>query len=127
MSGARLLVAVVDDEESVRTSLRRLFRAFELEAATFASGQEFLDALPSRPPDCVVLDLQMPGLSGLDVQRLLAAGGVRLPTIIITADDAPETRERCLSAGTTAYLCKPFDDGTLLATIARVVEAAAEP
>jgi len=127
VTAARLLVAVVDDEESVRTSLRRLFMAFELDAATFASGQEFLDALPSKPPDCLVLDLQMPGLSGLDVQRRLAAGGIRVPTIIITADDAPETRERCLSAGTAAYLCKPFDDCTLLATIARVVGAAADP
>ncbi len=127
MTGARLLVAVVDDEESVRKSLRRLFSASELDAETFASGQEFLDALPDRPPDCLVLDLQMPGLSGLEVQRLLAAGGVRVPTIIITADDAPETRERCLSAGTAAYLCKPFDDRTLLAMIARVVAGAAEP
>jgi FixJ family two-component response regulator len=123
----RLLVAVVDDEESVRTSLRRLFSAAELDAATFASGQEFLDALPTAAPDCLVLDLQMPGLSGLEVQRLLTAGGVRVPTIIITADDAPETRERCLSAGTAAYLCKPFDDCTLLATIARVTGGPAAP
>jgi FixJ family two-component response regulator len=120
-------VAVVDDEESVRTSLRRLFRAFDLEATTFASGQEFLDALPARRPDCLVLDLQMPGLSGLDVQRLLIAGGIRLPTIIITADDTPDTRARCLSAGSTAYLCKPFDDCALLGAIARLVEGAAEP
>ena len=127
MTRPRLLVAVVDDEESVRKSLRRLFSASEFDATTFASGQEFLDSLPARPPDCLVLDLQMPGLSGLEVQRHLAADGVRLPTIIITADDAPETRERCLSAGTAAYLCKPFDDRTLLAMIARVVEAAADP
>jgi FixJ family two-component response regulator len=110
----RLLVAVVDDEESVRKSLRRLFSASHFEAATFASGQEFLDSLSTRPPDCLVLDLQMPGLSGLEVQRHLAADGVRVPTIIITADDAPETR-------------KPFDDCTLLAIIARVVEEAAQP
>jgi FixJ family two-component response regulator len=127
VKGSRLLVAVVDDEESVRKSLRRLFSAFELDAETFASGQEFLDSLPNRSPDCLVLDLQMPGLSGLEVQRLLAAGGVQVPTIIITADDAPETRGRCLSAGTAAYLCKPFDDGTLLAMIARVVSGAVEP
>jgi len=93
----------------------------------FASGQEFLDSLPARSPDCLVLDLQMPGLSGLDVQRHLTAGGVRVPTIIITADDTPETRERCLSAGTAAYLCKPFDDCALLTMISRVVQGAAEP
>ena len=127
MTGSRLRVAVVDDEESVRRALRRLFDAFELDAETFASGQEFLDALPTRSPDCLVLDLQMPGLSGLEVQRLLAAAGVRVPTIIISADDAPEIRERCLSAGTAAYLGKPFDDRTLLAMIAQVVKRAAEP
>ena len=127
MTGSRLRVAVVDDEESVRTSLRRLLSAFDLDAETFASGQEFLDSLPDRSPDCLVLDLQMPGLSGLEVQRRLAANGVRVPTIIITADDAPETRERCLSAGTAAYLCKPFDDRTLLAMVTRLVTRAVEP
>lgn len=127
MTGSRLRVAVVDDEASVRTSLRRLLSAFDLDAETFASGQEFLDSLLERSPDCLVLDLQMPGLSGLEVQRRLAADGVRVPTIIITADDAPETRERCLSAGTAAYLCKPFDDRTLLAIVTRLVTRAVEP
>jgi FixJ family two-component response regulator len=127
VTGSRLRVAVVDDEASVRTSLRRLLSAFDLDAETFASGQEFLDSLPERSPDCLVLDLQMPGLSGLEVQRRLAADGVRVPTIIITADDAPETRERCLSAGTAAYLCKPFDDRTLLAMVTRLVTRAVEP
>jgi FixJ family two-component response regulator len=127
VTGSRLRVAVVDDEASVRTSLRRLLSAFDLDAETFASGQEFLDSLLERSPDCLVLDLQMPGLSGLEVQRRLAADGVRVPTIIITADDAPETRERCLSAGTAAYLCKPFDDRTLLAMVTRLVTRAVEP
>jgi FixJ family two-component response regulator len=119
----RRLIAVVDDEESVRTSLRRLLRACALDTAVFASGQAFLDALPARRPDCLVLDLQMPGLSGLEVQRRLVARGTPVPTIIISADDTAETRERCLAAGTAAYLCKPFDDGILLAMIARLVEA----
>jgi FixJ family two-component response regulator len=127
VTGSRLLVAVVDDEESVRTSLRRLLRAFDLEAETFASGQEFLDSLADRSPDCLVLDLQMPGLSGLEVQRRLAAGGVRVPTVIITADDAPETRARCLSAGSAAYLCKPFDDDTLLALVTRLSTGVIQP
>jgi FixJ family two-component response regulator len=126
VTGSRLRIAVVDDEQSVRTSLRRLLSAFDLDAEMFASGQEFLDSLPDRSPDCLVLDLQMPGLSGLEVQRRLAADGVRVPTIIITADDAPETRERCLSAGTDAYLCKPFDDRTLLAIVTRLVTRAVE-
>jgi FixJ family two-component response regulator len=120
MRNARLLIAVVDDEESVRTSLRRLLSASKLDAVTFASGQEFLDALAVHRPDCLILDLQMPGLSGLDVQRQLVDRRLRVPTIIITADD--ETRGRVPSPCTVAYLCKPFEDHVLLATIARAVE-----
>jgi FixJ family two-component response regulator len=111
---------VVDDEESVRTSLRRLLRASRLEAVTFASGQEFLDALPAHRPDCLILDLQMPGLSGVEVQRQLADRCLQVPTIIITADD--EARGRAHSPSTVAYLCKPFEDHVLLATIARAVQ-----
>jgi FixJ family two-component response regulator len=114
----RPLVAVVDDEESIRKSLRRLFMAADLDAAVYASGQEFLDSLRGRQPDCLVLDLQMPGLTGLEVQRTLTGLGARFPTIIITAHDEPETRARCLAAGVAAYLCKPLHDEMLLDAIA---------
>ena len=117
----RPLVAVVDDEESIRKSLRRLFMAAELDAAVFGSGQEFLDSLRGRQPDCLVLDLQMPGLTGLEVQRILAGSGARFPTIIITAHDEPEARARCLGAGVAAYLCKPLHDEMLLDAIAGVM------
>ena len=123
----RPLIAVVDDEESVRKSLRRLLVASELDATVYASGQEFLDSLGARQPDCLVLDLQMPGLTGLEVQRALAGARVRFPTIIITAHDEPETRARCLAAGVVAYLCKPLHDELLLETIATAVGPTAEP
>lgn len=116
----RPLIAVVDDEESIRKSLRRLFLAAQLDAVVFASGQEFLESLRTREPDCLVLDLQMPGLTGLEVQRILTASGARFPTIIITAHDEPETRARCLAAGAAAYLCKPLHDEMLLEAIASV-------
>jgi FixJ family two-component response regulator len=126
----RPLVAVVDDEESIRKSLRRLFMTADLDAVVYASGQEFLDSLGGRQPDCLVLDLQMPGLTGLEVQRTLTGAGVRFPTIIITAHDEPETRARCLTAGVAAYLCKPLHDEMLLEAIAsvmgRVAAAASE-
>jgi len=121
----RPLVAVVDDEESIRKSLRRLFLAAQLDAVVYASGQEFLDSLRARQPDCLVLDLQMPGLTGLEVQRTLTGVGVRFPTIIITAHDEPETRARCLAAGAAAYLCKPLHDEMLLEAIADVIDRAA--
>ena len=117
----RPLVAVVDDEESIRKSLRRLFMAVDLDAVVYGSGQEFLDSLRARQPDCLVLDLQMPGLTGLEVQRALTGAGVRFPTIIITAHDEPETRARCLAAGVAAYLCKPLHDEMLLDAIAGVM------
>jgi FixJ family two-component response regulator len=117
----RALVAVVDDEESIRKSLRRLLMAADLDALVYASGQEFLDAIRERQPDCLVLDLQMPGLTGLEVQRALTAAGVRFPTIIITAHDEPEARARCISAGVAAYLCKPLHDEMLLDAITNVM------
>lgn len=117
----RPLIAVVDDEESVRKSLRRLLVASELDATVYASGQEFLESLGARQPDCLVLDLQMPGLTGLEVQRALAGARVRFPTIIITAHDEPETRARCLAAGAMAYLCKPLHDELLLEAITAAV------
>jgi FixJ family two-component response regulator len=126
MSRSQPLIAVVDDEESIRKSLRRLFTASQLDAVVYASGQEFLDSLSGRQPDCLVLDLQMPGLTGLEVQRALASARVRFPTIIITAHDEPETRARCLSAGATAYLCKPLHDEVLLDAIADAVGRFAE-
>jgi FixJ family two-component response regulator len=123
----RALVAVVDDEESIRKSLRRLLMAADLDAMVFASGQEFLDALRERQPDCLVLDLQMPGLTGLEVQRALTAAGMRFPTIIITAHDEPEARARCMAAGVAAYLCKPLHDEMLLDAIGHVMGRVAAP
>ena len=116
------LIAIVDDEGSVRTSLQRLLSAAHLFSTTFASGREFLESLRTRLPDCLILDLQMPGLSGLEVQRQLAAAGLEVPTIVITADDDPETRERCRLSGSVAYLCKPFDGQTLLSVIDHVLD-----
>jgi FixJ family two-component response regulator len=120
MSGS-LRVAVVDDEVSVRRALGRLLAASNLAVETFVSGQEFLDSLADHRPDCLILDLHMPGLTGLGVQRELACAGIRLPIVIITAYDGPELRAQCLAAGAAEYLLKPLDDQTLLEAIARAV------
>jgi FixJ family two-component response regulator len=118
MQRGRHHVAVVDDEASVRKALRRLFTSAELDCSVFASGRAFLDAVQQQPPDCAVIDLHMPGLTGLDVQRELRSVGAKVPTIIITAHDEPDTRARCLAAGAVAFLRKPFDDKTLLSVVA---------
>jgi FixJ family two-component response regulator len=117
------LIAVVDDEPSVRKALRRLLSASGHEVKTFASGQEFLEGFAAWRPDCLVLDLHMPGLSGLEVQKELARIGDSLPIVIITAFDDPESRAQCLAAGATAYLLKPFDDQALLDAIANAIES----
>ncbi len=108
------LIAIVDDEASVRKALLRLFRSSGFDAREFISGVEFLKTLPFCRYDCLVLDLHMPGLNGIEVQRDIAMSETRLPIVIITAHDEPETREKCLSVGASAYLCKPFDDNALL-------------
>jgi len=116
-----LLVALVDDEASVRKAIGRLLTAANMSVQAFATGQEFLDALPGRRPDCAVLDLHMPGLTGLAVQHALARAEIELPVVIITAYDETESREQCLAAGAAAYLLKPLDEKTLLDAIRRAV------
>ena len=116
-------VAIVDDEEGIRKALSRLLRASGLEAESYANGQEFLDAAAEHRPDCVVLDLHMPGMSGLQVLRKLKAAGQRLSIVVITAHDEPETRERCIDAGACAYLRKPLEDRLLLNAISAAMRS----
>jgi FixJ family two-component response regulator len=120
-------VAVVDDEESVRKALKRLLRAAGLEAESYATGQEFLEQAAQREPDCVVLDLHMPGMSGLQVLRKLKAAGQLLSIVIITAHDEPETRAQCIDAGACAYLRKPLEDRLLLNAISAAMRARVAP
>ena len=122
MNQTRPLIAVVDDEEPVRIALRRLLRSASLDVETFPSGAEFLDSLKSHQPDCVVLDLHMPRVNGFAVQARLAEAGIRLPVVVITGHDAPETRDRALAGGVSGYLRKPVDDQTLLDAITTAME-----
>lgn len=113
----RILIAVVDDEPSVRSSLARLLRSAEYEAATYPSGEEFLDSLKTGFPDCLILDLRMPGLDGFDVLARLARVGRRVPVIVLTSFPSPEVRRRALREGVTAFLEKPVDRSTLIDVI----------
>jgi FixJ family two-component response regulator len=125
MVKTRHRVAVVDDGESIRKALQRLLRASDLEADTFASAQDFLASLQhGRLPDCLVLDLQMPGTSGLDLQRQVTGAGLHLPIVVITGHDQPGMQARCLAAGARAYLRKPLEAGTLLAAIEAAIDTA---
>jgi len=124
MDRSRIRIAIVDDDESVRKALKRLLRAANLDADTFASGRDFLDSLAAQLPDCIVLDLHMPGMNGLDIQQHLARSGQRMPIVIITGHDEPLARAQCLSAGAAAYLRKPIDDEALLDAIHRAAGVA---
>ena len=124
MDRSRLRIAVVDDDESVRKALKRLLRAANLDADTFASGRDFLVSLAAQVPACIVLDLHMPGMNGLDIQQQLTRTGLLVPIVVITGHDEPLTRAQCLSAGTAAYLCKPLDDEALLDAIHRAAGVA---
>ncbi|HSA81117.1 MAG TPA: response regulator [Geminicoccaceae bacterium] len=118
MVKSRPRIAVVDDDPSVRKALARLLRASDLDADTYASAQDFLASLPHATQlDCLVLDLQMPGTSGLDLQRQLVRAGRQLPVVVITGHDEPGMQARCLAAGARAYLRKPLEAGALLAAI----------
>lgn len=111
------LLAVVDDDAEVRVALTRLVSSAGFAVETFASGPDFLQTIDHHQPDCLVLDLHMPAMSGFDVQGALAKDHASVPVIVITGHDTPEARARVMGLGAAAYLCKPVDDETLLAAI----------
>jgi len=124
----RILVAVVDDEESVCRALLRLLRAAGLDVETFTSGVAFLESVrernAERRPDCLVLDLHLPGLTGLDVQRQLKTEEISIPIIMVTGNEEAGIQERVLAEGASAFFSKPLNDRTLLSAIASAVEKA---
>ena len=110
----RHVVSVVDDDESLRRSLRNLLRSVGFGVETFASAGEFLGSAQRENTGCLVLDLRMTGMSGLDLLRHLAVAGSRIPVVILTAHGDEETRRRSLQAGAVAFLDKPFHSAALL-------------
>jgi FixJ family two-component response regulator len=115
-------VYIVDDDESVREALSSLARSVGLRVQTFASAQEFLSHARSDAPACLVLDVRMPGLSGLELQRMLVEAGQALPIIFITGHgDIPMT-VRAMKAGAAEFLPKPFNDQDLLNAIAQALQ-----
>lgn len=110
-------IAIVDDDTSVLKGLARLLRARSLVIRTYSSASDFLAALHEGLPECLIVDLHMPDMNGLELQRHLIRSGIRIPTIVITAHNEAGTREHCESAGARAFLSKPLQDTALLAAI----------
>jgi FixJ family two-component response regulator len=115
-------VFVVDDEPSVCVSLKRLLRSVGLEARTFASAQEFLRCERPNAPGCLVLDVRLPGLSGLDLQQELAVETIDLPVVFITGHGDIPMSVRAMKAGAVEFLTKPFREQDLLEAIQRGIE-----
>jgi len=111
-------IAIVDDDPSVLRALTRLLRVRAFHAKKFGSAREFLASLPAGLPECLIVDLQMPEMSGLELLQHLTRNAIQIPTIIITAHGDVGMRQRCESAGAVAFLTKPLQDTALLAAIA---------
>jgi FixJ family two-component response regulator len=116
------VVYVVDDEPAVRISLKRLLRSIGMEARTYASAQEFLHSERPDAPACLVLDVRLPGLSGLDLQQELAAANIDLPIIFVTGHGDIPMSVRAMKAGAVEFLTKPFREQDLLEAIQRGIE-----
>jgi len=125
MKSNRHFVAILDDDPLVRQSIQRLVRSHGMYAETFASGREFIDRLaatPSLMPDCMIIDMQMPGLNGLQVREYLRSRRRDVPVIFVTALREAWIREQALASGAIAFFQKPFDGNLFIKTLRAVVE-----
>jgi FixJ family two-component response regulator len=111
------LISVVDDDESIRRTTTRLIESFGFRAAAFESADSFLRSGHLHDTACLIVDVQMPGMNGLELQSHLAAAGCGVPIIFITAYDDRESRRRAMQAGAVAFLGKPFRDEQLLQAV----------
>ncbi len=111
------LISVVDDDESVRRTTTLLIESFGFRTAAFESADIFLSSGQLQDTSCLIVDVQMPGMDGLQLQNHLAATGCGIPIIFITAYDSKDSRQRAMQAGAAAFLGKPFSDEQLLQTI----------
>ncbi len=120
------LVAIVDDDELVRGAVQGLLREAGLPARAFASAEEFLDSGAQHLSSCLITDIRMPGLSGLDLQARLNAEHIRIPIIFMTAHSDERIRMQALRSGAVEFLTKPFDDDVLLQTVRAALKHGAE-
>ena len=118
------IISIVDDDESVREAIKRLVRSLGYNACTFASADEFLKSEQVHDTSCIITDLQMPGLSGIDLQDLLIARGHRTPIIFITAYPDEDVRARAMKAGAVGFLSKPLNHDHLVGHLENALKAA---
>src|SRR5690349_3436854 len=114
-------IAVVDDDDSLRKSLLRLFRSAGYSVCGFASARDLLSALSERKPRCMILDLQLPDISGIELLERFAKLADPPPVIVVTANDDPRVRDQCMALGARRYFRKPLEGEALLAAAAELV------
>ena len=117
------LVAIVDDDDLMRASLQGMLKTVGLPALAFASGEEFLSSGQQHQTGCLIADIRMPGMSGLELQAQLNAERCRIPIIFITAHGDEKMRMQALRAGAVEFMAKPFDDGALLESVRAALES----
>jgi FixJ family two-component response regulator len=120
--GNARIVAIIDDDDLMRSALQGLLKAAGLPARAFASAEEFLNSGQQHHTACLIADIRMPGMSGLDLQAALNAERIRIPTIFITAHGDARMRMQALRAGAVEFLAKPFDDEVLLNSVRAAFE-----
>jgi FixJ family two-component response regulator len=116
------LIAIVDDDESVRNAVHGVLKSVGMKAEMFASAEEFLISGQPRSTACLITDIQMPGMTGLELQAKLAQTETRIPIIFITAYGDARTRMQAMAGGAVAFLEKPFDDDALLESLRAALE-----
>jgi FixJ family two-component response regulator len=116
------IIAIVDDDASVREGLQSLIRSAGWRVETFASAQDFLSRLGAEAPSCLILDLQLPGLSGLDLQNRMAKVGLEIPIVFLTGHGNIPASVQAMKAGAVEFLTKPLDEQKLLEAIQQAIE-----
>ena len=117
------IISIIDDDESMRCAVKSLVTSLGFGAYTFASAEKFLQSPRLDDTSCLITDLQMPGLSGVELQKLLVAQGRRMPIIFMTAFPEERMRARAMEAGALGFLSKPFESETLIKLIGKAIEA----
>lgn len=119
------VIAIVDDDESVREALASLMNSLGYEAVPYSSGDEFMESAERRRTECLITDVNMPGMTGLQLHQRLIKSGERIPTIFVTAYPDDVVRKNAAQAGVDCYLTKPFREDELLACVRSALKRAA--
>ena len=122
MAASKSVVCIVDDDPAVRDSLKWLLSSVDLEVETYASAQEFIDAYDPDQQGCVLVDVRMPGMSGLELQEELSTRGTNLPVIVITGHSDVQMAVRAMKSGAFDFIEKPFNDQALLDLVQKAIE-----